>query len=173
MQVWNVLHVLAGNTGCKNVTKKSPSAQHCTICRAESSQLRHVLIIGKKLVKQQYLLQTSLQYAKLRPTNGWYRYGSLGHPGKFQWLSCLGFVTAVISLTGGQPNFARCLAISWAGILVHYIYIFGGSLLLAEFCQVQKLLCIQVLCSFILVVLLQGTPAAGSAKLCGVVQGWN
>jgi len=40
---------------------------------------------------------------------------SLGHPSKFQRLSRLGFVTAATSLNGSQPNFARCLAISWAG----------------------------------------------------------
>jgi len=41
----------------------------------------------------------------------------LGHPSKFQRLSCLGFVTAATSLNGSQPNFARCLAVSWAGRL--------------------------------------------------------
>jgi len=40
-------------------------------CRAVSSQLRHVSTIGKKkLVKQQYLLQMSLQYGEIRPTSG-------------------------------------------------------------------------------------------------------
>jgi len=34
----------------------------------------------KKLVKQQYLLHMSPQYGKLRPTNGWDRFVSLGHP---------------------------------------------------------------------------------------------
>ena len=47
----------------------------------------------------------------------------MGHPSKFQRLSRLGFVTAVTSLNGSQPNFARCLAVSWAGTL--YIH-FGG-----------------------------------------------
>ena len=35
------------------------------LCRAESSQLRHVSTIGKKLVKQQYLLHMSAQYGEL------------------------------------------------------------------------------------------------------------
>jgi len=43
--------------------------------------------------------------------------GSLGHPSKFQQVSRLGVITARTSLTGGQPNFARCLAVSWAGTL--------------------------------------------------------
>ena len=46
---------------------------------------------------------------------------SLGHFNKFQLISRLGFVTAPTSLTGGQQNFARCLAVSWAGTLyIHF-----------------------------------------------------
>ena len=43
---------------------------------------------------------------------------------KFRRVSQLGFVTAPTSLDGGQPNFARCLAASWAGTL----YTFSGAL---------------------------------------------
>ena len=85
------------------------------------SAVTDVSTIGKKIVKQQYLLQMSLQYCGLWPTNGWDRFTSLGHPSKFQWVSHLGFVTAPMSLNGGQPNFARCLAVSWAGTLyIHF-----------------------------------------------------
>ena len=53
-------------------------------------------------------------------------------------VSRLAFVTAATSLTGGQPNFARC----WPSHgLVHYLYIFGSSCPLTEFCQVQNSLC--------------------------------
>jgi len=46
---------------------------------------------------------------------------SLGHPMKFQLVSRLSFVTSATSLTGGQPNLARCLAVSCAGILyIHF-----------------------------------------------------
>jgi len=61
---------LAGNTGRKNDAKNRHLSNIAQLCRAMSSQLRHVSTIGKKLVKQQYLLQMSLQYGKLRPTNG-------------------------------------------------------------------------------------------------------
>jgi len=59
---------LAENTGCK----KSPKSRHLgtvpQICRAISSQLRHVSTIGKKkLVKQPYLLNMSPQYGELGP----------------------------------------------------------------------------------------------------------
>jgi len=46
------------------------------------------------------------QYDELWPTNGWDRSGSLGHPCKFQLVSCLGSVTAWHSSIGRQPNFA-------------------------------------------------------------------
>jgi len=116
---------LARNTGRKNDAKTRHLGTIAQLCRDMSSQLRHVSTIGKKLVQQQYLPHTSSQYGELRPTSGWDRFGSLGHSHKFQQVSCLGFVTAATSLTGGQPNFARCLAICWAG--TWYIH-FGGLL---------------------------------------------
>jgi len=49
---------LAGNVG----SKKSPKSRHLRtivqLCRAISSQLMHASTIGKKLVKQQYLLSS-------------------------------------------------------------------------------------------------------------------
>jgi len=86
------------------------------LCWAISSQLRQVSTVGKT-VKQQHLLNMFSQYGELRPANGRDRFGNLGHPSKFQRISHLGFVTAAMSLNGGQPNFARCLVISWADTL--------------------------------------------------------
>jgi len=61
---------LAENTGCK----KSPKIRHlgsiAQLYPAISSQLRHLSTIGKKVVKQQYLLHMSSHYGELRPTNG-------------------------------------------------------------------------------------------------------
>ena len=50
------------------------------------------------------------------------RFGSLGHHSKFQRVSRLGSITTATSLNGSQPNFARCVAVSWAfrGFLPHY-----------------------------------------------------
>ena len=93
----------------------------------------------------------------------------MGHPSKFQRVSRLGFIAAVTSLTGHQSNFARCLAVSCARTL--YIHFRGLSCPLTEFRHVQNSLCVQVLRSPILAALLHGSPAEGSAKLCGVVQG--
>ena len=45
----------------------------------------------------------------------------MGHPSKFQRVSRLVFVTTPTSLNRGQPNFARCLAVSWADTLyIHF-----------------------------------------------------
>jgi len=59
--------------------------------QAVSSQLRHV--------------STCSQYGKLRPTNSWDRFVSLGHPSKFQRVSHLGSVTARHWSSGCRPNF--------------------------------------------------------------------
>jgi len=47
---------LAENTGRKKVAKNRHLGATAQLCRAISSQLRHISTIGKKIVKQQYLL---------------------------------------------------------------------------------------------------------------------
>ena len=103
-QVWNVL--LAANTGRKKVAKNRHLGTIAQLCRAISSQLRHISTIGKKLVKQQYLLYMSSQYGELWLASGWDHLVSLGHPCKFQLVSRLGSITARHSSSGRQPNFA-------------------------------------------------------------------
>jgi len=98
---------------------------------------------------------------KLRPTNDWDRFGSLGHRSKFQRVSRLAFITAATSLTGGQQNFARCLVVFYAGTL--YIQ-FRGLLPPGGFSQVQNSLYVQLLRSAILAALLYGTPAAAMSR---------
>jgi len=102
MQVWNMLHAAR----CKCRTQKSRKNRHvgtiAQLCWAVSSQLRNVSTIGKKLVKQ----HMSSQYGELRPTSGWDRFVSLGHPSKFQPISRLIRVTARQSSSERQPNFA-------------------------------------------------------------------
>ena len=94
----------------------------CTIsqlCRAISSQLRHVSTVGKKLVKQQYLLYMSAQYGELRPTSGWDHFVSLGHPCKFQLVSRLGKLCGVEQRA--SPMFGRRPS-RWA--LAHILVLF-------------------------------------------------
>ena len=96
---------LAGNAGPKKVAKNRHLSTIAQLYRAISSQPRHVSTIGKKLVKQQYVLQMSPQYGEHRPTNSWDRLAGLGHPIIFQRVSRLGSITAWHSSSGHQPNF--------------------------------------------------------------------
>jgi len=162
---------LTGNTGRKNDAKNRHLRTIAQLCRAVSSQLRHVSTIRKKLVKQQYLLHTSSQYDKLWPTNCWDRFRSLGHPSKFQRVSRLAVVTAATSLTRGQPNFAQFLAVSWADTL--YIH-FRGLLPPTENFARCKLhftskSCIHLYWQHYHMALQQ----RASAELCGMVQGMD
>jgi len=129
---------LAESTGCRNDAKNRHLGTIAQLCRAMSSQLRHVSTIGKKLVKHQYLLHMTLQYGELRPTSGWDLFVSLGCPSKFQRVSRLSYVTASTSLNGNQQNFAWCLAVSCAATL----YISGGCYPVPEFCEVQNSVCV-------------------------------
>ena len=89
---------------------QDPKSRHlgtiALLCRAISLQIRHISTIGKKLVKQQYLPHKCSQYGEFWPTSGSDLLASLGHPCKFQRVSCLGSVYEWHSSSGRQPNFA-------------------------------------------------------------------
>jgi len=106
---------------------------------------------SEKNAKQQYFLHASSQYGERRPTNGWDRLASLGHPRKFQ----TGFgVLASLLHRRRSTEVNQTLHDVWpSSALVHYIH-FWGSCCLTEFCQVQNALCIQVFRSPILAALL-------------------
>ena len=104
MQVWNVLHAARCKYRTQKVAKNRPLGTIAQLSRVISSQLRHVSTIGKKLVKQQYLLHMCLQYGELRPTSGWDCFVSLGDTSKFQRVARLGSVTARHSTSGRQPS---------------------------------------------------------------------
>ena len=92
-----------------NRTKKSPKLRHlgtvAQLCRAISSQLRHISTIGKKLLNSN-VSPTCHHNGELRPTSGWDLLARLGHPSKFRQGSHLGSVTARHSSSGRQPKFA-------------------------------------------------------------------
>ena len=162
MHVWNVLHAARWKYRMQKWHKKLPSAHHRTTLLGYTFATEACIDNQrKKLVKQQYLLHMSLQYGELCPTHGWDLLASLWHPIKFQQVSRFGFVTAPTSLSGGQPKFKRCLDVYWAGTL--YIHLWG-LLPLAEFCQVQNSLYVQVLYSPILAALLHCTRAVGISQ---------
>ena len=96
---------LTENTGRKNDAKYRHLGTIPQLCRAISSQLRHVSTIGKKLVKQQYLLHILPQYGELRPTSSWDRFGSLGRPCYFQRVPRLDSVTARHVVVGVSQAF--------------------------------------------------------------------
>jgi len=106
MQIWNVLHVARWKYRTQKWCKKRHLGTIPQLCRAMSSQLRHVSTIGKTFVKQQYLLHMSPRYGELRPTSGWDPFRSLRHPSYFRRLPRLGSVTARQSSSQHQPNFA-------------------------------------------------------------------
>jgi len=58
---------LAENTDRKKVAKNRRLRTIAQLCRAISSQLRHVSTTGKKLVKQQYVLQLSHNMVNFGP----------------------------------------------------------------------------------------------------------
>jgi len=70
--------------------KKSPSGHHWTTLSGYIFATEARIDNRKKTVKQQYLLNMSLQYGELQLSSGWDRFVSLGHPSKFQQVSRLG-----------------------------------------------------------------------------------
>jgi len=97
--------------------KSSPSVHHHTTLSCYILATKTCIDNRKKTCEQQYLLHISSQYDELQLTNGWDWLASLGDPSKFQWVSHLCVVSTPMSLSRGPPNFARCLAVSWAGTL--------------------------------------------------------
>jgi len=115
----------------KNAQKNHHLRTIAQLCRAISSQLRHVSTIGE-LLEQQYLLHMSSQYGKPRPTNGWDQLVSLGHPSKFElphFVSWLRYCTDVSQRRSTKlcTMFGHLLSYS-TQYRVHNtrIYIFGG-----------------------------------------------
>ena len=94
----------------------------------------------------------------------------LDTPANIKGVSRLSFVTAPTLLNGRQPNFARCLAVSWAGTL--YIYISGAVAPSRNFarCKIHfaSKSCLLLHWQRYCTALEQSTAA--SAKLCGVQQ---
>jgi len=110
----------------------------------------------------------SAQYDELRPTSGWDRFGSLGHPSKFQRFRVL----ASLLQRRRSPEANQTLHDVWPSPgLAHYIYIFGRSCPWRNFarCKIHftsksyVLLYWQRYCTAL--------QQRASAKLCGVVHG--
>jgi len=87
--------------------QKSPSAHNRTNLSGYIFATKTYIDYRKKILKQQCLLHMSSQYGELRPTSGWDRSSSLGHPCKFQRVSRLGSVTARHSSSGLSQTLRR------------------------------------------------------------------
>jgi len=144
----------------KNDAKNRHLRTIAQFSRAISSQLRHESTIWKKLVKQQYVLHMSPQYGELRLITAEICWRLWGTPANFNGFGVFLF-TAAMSLTGGQPNFARCLAVSWAATL----YTHFRGLLSPDSISPGAILTLRpILHSRILAALLHGTPAVAVSQ---------
>jgi len=152
---------LAENTGHKN----SPSAHHHTTLSCHVFATKAYIDSRKNNWLNSNISSTSFHsmtnFGPLTTEIGWRVWAS-------QQISTY-FPT---SLNGGQPKFARCLAVSWDDVpCIHFKFFFGGggSFPLTGFCQVQNSLCVQVLRSLMLSALLHGARAvAGAAITLGI-----
>ena len=105
MQVWKVLHEDRCKCRTQKSRQKSPSGHHPTNLSGYIFATKACVDNRKKLVKQQYLLYICPQYGELRPTSGWDRFVSLGHPGtpgNFNEFRV--FAALLHGSSGRQPN---------------------------------------------------------------------
>jgi len=136
------------------IAKNLPPAHHPTTLSSYIFATKACIKNRKTLVKQQYLPHMYLQYGELRPTSGWHRFLSLGHPSNFNGFCVLASLLQRRRLMEANQTMHDV----WPSPgLVHYIYIFRGCCPVIEFCQVQYSLCTQGLRSPILAALLHGT----------------
>ena len=141
--------------------KKMPKIRHLSIiarlCRAISWQLKHI-DSPKKLLNSNISPTCPHNMVNFGPLEA--EIGSVvwGTPANFNWFRILASLLQRHCSTEANQT----LHDVWPSpVLVHYIYIFGGSCPVLEFCEVQNSLCIYVLCSPILVALLYGTRVVG------------
>jgi len=120
VQIYNVCLKCAARGSLKiqdaKITQKSPSAHHRTTRAYIGSQ--------KKMLNSNISSTCPDNMVNFGPVTvevGWRVWGTPTH---FNGFYVLASFTAPTSLNGGQPNFARCLAVSWAGTL--YMYISGA-----------------------------------------------
>jgi len=138
--------------------KKSPKIRHlgtiAQLCRAISSQLRHVSTIVKKFLNNNISSTCPHNMVNVGPQGAEIVSLVWGTPANFN-----GFRVLVSLLQRRRSTEAnQTLHDVWPSPgLVHYIYIFGGSCPVTEFCQVQHSLCVQVLRCPILAALLHDT----------------
>ena len=170
MQVWNAAYGLL-KYRTQKIAKTLPSWHNRTTSSGCIFATKACIDNWKKLFKQQYLLQMSPQYRRLMAEMSWWVGGT-----QQIWTGFASWLRYCSDIAHRSPTKLCTIFGHLLGWYTIYGYIFGCCCSLTEFCLVENSLCIQVLHSPILAALLHGTRAAGSPKLCGVVQGmelWN
>jgi len=122
--------------------------------RAISSQIMHLSTIAKKLTRQKYITyRCSHNMVNFSPLAAEIRWRVCGPTANFN-----GFrVLAALQQRHRSPEANQTLHDVWPSpVLLHYIYIFGGSCPLMEFCHVQSSRYVQVLHFPVLAALLHG-----------------
>ena len=113
MQVWNVVHAVRWKYTTQKSRQKSPSGHHRTTLSGYIFTTKAVKDLCKSKIEKNLLSSNNLcppdapQYGELRPTSGWDRFVSLGHPTKFQLVSRLGSVTARHVVVGVSQTLRR------------------------------------------------------------------
>jgi len=93
---------IAENTGPKKVAKNRHLGTIAQLCRAISSQPRHVSTIGKRLVKQQYLLHMPhniVNFGPLAAENVSLVWGTPAYFNRFRVLAALLHGTPVVGVS--------------------------------------------------------------------------
>jgi len=117
-------------------TQKSPSRHHCTTLSGYIFARRHVSTTGKKNLLSINIssrcLHNIANFGPLAAEIGWQVWGT---PANFNGVRVL----ASLLRRRRSPDANQTLHDLWSSPgLVHYVYIFGGSCPLTEFCAVQN-----------------------------------
>ena len=106
MQVWNMLHVACWKYKTQKSYQKSPSGHHRTTLSGYIFATKACIGNRRKTSSAAIRPPHVLTIWRTLPTNGWDRFGSLGHPCKFQRVSRLGSVFVRHCSSERQPYFA-------------------------------------------------------------------
>jgi len=153
----------------KKIAKNRHLGTIAQLCRAVSSQVRHVTTIGKKLLNSNISSRRPHNMVRFGPLTAEIGLPVWGIPTNFNRFRVL----ASLLQRRRLPEANQTLHDLWPSPgLVHYIYIFGGFSPWRNFttCKIH-FASMQVLRSSMLAALLHGTPAAGVSHTCGVEQG--
>ena len=172
MHCWNVNLLHAARWKYRTQNLRRQNSHLCTIaqlCRAISSQLRHVSTIGKILSNNGISSTYTYNMVNFGPPTAEIGSLVLGTPANFNGFRVLAsllqrrrFTEANQTLHAVWPSPGLVYIYTYIYVYIHYI--FGGCCYVTEFCQVQASLCVQVLRSLILAALLHRTRIVGISQ---------